>query len=153
MAKSRKQAAEPAPPIVPRIGDKVTIPRIESVLEVHQVSRDGTEVTLQRPGTNLQWFRIKADTLTYVDRKPPAKTSNPFTTPEAAFDADEALERIAAVQEENLKRFDNDIAILKKYLTTQDVPKGVIGALEGISSKQQEIWRTAIERIEDLLKE
>jgi hypothetical protein len=137
----------------PRIGDKVTIPRVESVLEVDHVSRDGSEVTLQRPGTNLQWFRVKADTLTYVDRKPPARTSNPFTTPEPAFDAAEVLERIRTVQEENLKRLDDDIAILKKYLTTQDVPKGVIGALEGISSKQQEIWRTAIKRIEDLLEE
>ena len=81
MAKPSKKAAAPAPPIIPCIGDKVTIPRAGSVLEVDQVSRDGTEVTLQLPGTNLRWFRVKADTLTYVDRKPPAKTSNPFTTP------------------------------------------------------------------------
>ena len=104
MAKPRKNAAAPEPPPMPRIGDKVTIPHTKSVLEVTHVSRDGDEVTLQLPGTNLQWFRIEADTLTYVDRKPPASTSNPFTTPEPAFDADEVLERIRSVQEENLKR-------------------------------------------------
>jgi len=62
MAKSRKTAA-PEPPIVPLIGDKVTTPRSKSVLEVNYVSRDGSEVTLQLPGTNLQWFRVKTDTL------------------------------------------------------------------------------------------
>jgi hypothetical protein len=94
MAKSRKKSAEPETPITPGIGDKVTIPRISSVLEVDHVTPDGSEVTLRRPGTNLQWFRIKADTLTYVDRKAPARTSNPFTTAEPAFDAAELLERL-----------------------------------------------------------
>src|SRR5258708_29690832 len=82
MAKPRKKASASEVPIVPCIGDKVTIPRIGSVLEVDHVLPDGSEVTLRRPGTNLQWFRVKADTLTYVDRKPPARTSNPFTDPE-----------------------------------------------------------------------
>ncbi len=75
MAKDRKKSAAPEPPIIPRIGDKVTIPRAGSVLEVDQVSRDGTEVTLQLPGTNPRWFRVKADTLTYVERQPPTSTS------------------------------------------------------------------------------
>ena len=56
MAKPPKKPAAPEPPIVPRIGDKVTIPRIGNVLEVEHVNHDGTEVTLRRPGTNLQWF-------------------------------------------------------------------------------------------------
>ena len=47
MAKSRKKAAAPEAPIVPRVGDKVTIPKASSVLEVDQVSLDGTEVTLR----------------------------------------------------------------------------------------------------------
>src|ERR1700746_2886777 len=101
---------------MPYIGDKVTIQRVNSILEVDQVSRDGTEVTLRLPGTNLQWFRIKADTLTYVDRKPPARTSNPFTTPEPVFDTCEILDRIDTVQEEHLKRLDDDIDVLKAYL-------------------------------------
>jgi hypothetical protein len=80
MPKPRKKAAPPEPPEPPeppRIGDKVTIPRSSSILEVDYVSKDGTEVTLVRPGTNLQWFRVPVDTLTYVERKPPARTSNP----------------------------------------------------------------------------
>jgi hypothetical protein len=89
MAKSRKKPAASEAPIVPRVGDKVTIPRITSVLEVDHVTLDGSEVTLRRPGTNLQWFRVETDTLTFVERKPPARTSNPFTTPEPVFDAEE----------------------------------------------------------------
>jgi hypothetical protein len=86
MAKPRKkptaQPAAPEPAPMPRIGDKVTMPRSKSVLEVNHVSRDGDEVDLQLPGTNLPWFRLRTDSLTFVDRKPPARTPNPFTTPE-----------------------------------------------------------------------
>jgi hypothetical protein len=154
MAKARKKAAEPArEPIVPRVGDKVTLPGRSSVLEVDQVSRDGTEVTLRRAGTNLQWFRVPANTLTYVDRKPPAKTSNPFTTPEPAFDVDEVLERIRTVQEENLKRLDDDIDILKSYLKTQHAPKSAIETLEGLTLEQHVSWKKAVDRIKKLLEE
>src|SRR5437016_7667282 len=113
MAKPRKKTADLEPPPMPKIGDKVTMPRSESVLEVTHVSHDGDEVNLQLPGTNLQWFRVRTDTVTFVERKPPARTSNPFTDPEPVFDVDEILERIGAVQAENLKRLDDDIDILK----------------------------------------
>src|ERR1700760_1707546 len=116
MAKPRKKPEEPEPPPMPQVGDKVTFPRAKSVLEVDEVSRDGSEVTLRRPGTNLQWFRVKASDLTYVDRKAPARTSNPFTTPEPTFDAAEVLERLRTVQQENLQRVDDDLDILKAYL-------------------------------------
>jgi hypothetical protein len=39
------------------------MPRSKSVLEVNHVSHDGDEVDLQLPGTNLQWFRVRTDTL------------------------------------------------------------------------------------------
>src|SRR5207248_10392649 len=97
MAKPRKKPAAPQPPPMPRIGDKVTMPRSKSVLEVNHVSRDGDEVDLQLPGTNLQWFRVRTDSLTFLDRKPPARTSNPFTTPEPVFNAGEVMERVTAV--------------------------------------------------------
>jgi hypothetical protein len=152
MAKSPKKAAKPESPILPRVGDKVTIPSAKSVLEVDQVTPDGSEVTLRRPGTNLQWFRIKADTLTYVDRKPAARTSNPFTTPEPAFDAAEVLERITTVKDENLKRLDDDIDILKAYLKTQHAPKAAIEALEGLTVEQHVSWKKAVDRIKKLLE-
>jgi hypothetical protein len=138
---------------MPQVGDKVTIPRITSVLEVDYVTPDGREVTLRRPGTNLQWFRIKADTLTYVDRNPPARTSNPFTTPEPVFNAEEILERIATVQEENLKRLDDDIDILKSYLKTQHAPKAAIEALEDLTVEQHVSWKKAVDRIKKLPEE
>ena len=108
---------------------------------------------MRRRGINLQWFRVRADTLTYVDRKPPAKTSNPFTTPEPAFDADEVLERIRTVQEENLQRFDDDLDILKAYLKTQHAPKAAIEALEGLTVEQHVSWKKAVERVKKLIEE
>jgi hypothetical protein len=123
MAKLRKKTASPERPPMPRIGDKVTMPRSKSVLEINHVSRDGNEVDLLLPGTNLQWFRVRTDTLTFLDRKPPARTSNPFTTPEPVFDTGEVMERITAVQKENLKRLDDDIDIIKAYLKTQHPPR------------------------------
>ena len=117
------------------------------------VTPDGSEATLRRPGTNLQWFRIKADTLTYVDRKPPARTANPFTTPEPAFDAAEVLERIRTVQEENLQRLDDDLDILKAYLKTQHTPKAAIEALERLTVEQHVSWKKAVDQLRKLLLE
>jgi hypothetical protein len=153
MAKPRKRTAGLEPPPMPKIGDKVTMPRSESVLEVTSVSRDGDEVNLQLAGTNLQWFRVRSDTLTFVERKAPARTSNPFTTAEPVFNASEVMERIRTVERENLQRLGEDIAILTKYLKTQNVPRAAVDALEGLSRKQQESWETALERIEELLEE
>jgi hypothetical protein len=138
---------------MPLIGDKVTMPRSKSVLEINHVSRDGNEVDLQLPGTNLQWFLVRTDTLTFVDRKPPARTSNPFTTPEPVLDAGEILERIATVQQENLKRIDDDIDTLKDYLKTLRAPKAAIEALEGLTVEQHVSWKKAVERIKKLLEE
>src|SRR5882757_449908 len=153
MAKSRKKAAAPEPLPIPRIGDKVTIPSAKSVLEVTHVSHDGDEVNLQLPGTNLQWFRVRTDTLTFVERKPPARTSNPFTNPAPAFDTDEILERIVTVKEENLKRLDDDLDILKAYLKTQHAPKAAIEALEALTVEQHVSWKKAVDRIKKLLEE
>ena len=153
MAKTRKKVAAIEPPSMPKIGDKVTMPRSESVLEVTSVSRDGDEVNLQLPGTNLQWFRVRSDTLTFLERKAPARTSNPFTTAEPVFNAGEVMERIRTVERETLQRLGEDIAILTKYLKTQNVPRAAVDALEGLSRKQQESWETALERIEELLEE
>jgi len=98
---------------MPRVGDKVRPGRSEMVYEILRVYEGGDEVDLQVPGINLQRFRVRTDSLTFVERKPPAKTSNPFTTPEPEIDTAEVMERIATVQEENLKRLDEDIDILK----------------------------------------
>lgn len=151
MAK-RKQAAAPEPPPTPQVGDKVTA-GTDSVYEIAKVHHGGEEVDLQFPGTNLMRFRVPIDKLTYVERKPPAKTSNPFTTPEPAFDAGEMMQRIAAVKEENLKRLDDDLDILKAYLKTQHAPTAAIEALEGLTVDQHVSWKKAVERIKKLLEE
>jgi hypothetical protein len=151
MAK-RKQAAAHEPPPTPQVGDKVTA-GTDSVYEIAKVHHGGNEVDLQLPGTNLMRFRVPIDRLTYVERKPPAKTSNPFTTPEPAFDAAEVMERIVTVKEENLKRLDDDVDILKAYLKTQHAPTAAIEALEGLTVEQHVSWKKAVERIKKLLEE
>jgi hypothetical protein len=128
-------------------------PRSELVYEISKVHYGGDEVDLHVPGTNLERFRVRTDALIYVERKPPARTSNPFTTPEPVFDAGEVLERIATVKEESLKRLDDDIDILKAYLKTQRAPKAAIEALEGLTVEQHVSWKKAVERIKKLLDE
>lgn len=119
--------------------------------EIFNVHSGGNEVDLHVPGTNLQRFRERVDNLTFVERKAPARTSNPFTDPESLIDAGEVLERIATVKEENLKRTDGDIDILKSYLKTEHAPKAAIEALEGLTVEQHVSWKKAVDRIKKLL--
>jgi hypothetical protein len=152
MFKSRKKPAEPEAPTMPQVGDKVKPGRSEMVYEISRVSDDGAEVNLHVPGTNLERFRVRTDTLTFVERKAPARTSNPFTDPEPVLDADEVLERIATVKEENLKRLDDDVDLLKAYLKTQQAPRAAIEALEGLTVEQHVSWKKTVKRIEELLE-
>jgi uncharacterized small protein (DUF1192 family) len=68
-------------------------------------------------------------------------------------DAGEVLERIATVKDENLKRLDDDIDILKAYLKTQHASKAAIEALEGLTVEQHVSWKKALDRIKKLLGE
>jgi hypothetical protein len=123
------------------------------VYEISKVHYGGDEVDLHVPGTNLQRFRVPVENITFIERKAPARTSNPFTTTEPVFDTDEILERIATVQEENLKRLDDDVDILKAYLKTQHAPNTAIEALEDLTVEQHVSWKKAVDRIKKLLKE
>jgi hypothetical protein len=69
------------------------------------------------------------------------------------IDAGEVLERITTVKDENLKRLDDDIDILKAYLKTQRAPKAATEALEGLTVEQHVSWKKAVERIKKLLEE
>ena len=149
MAKARKPPAAPEPP---RVGDRVRPGKSEMVYTVGHLSQDGKEVNLYVPDTTLERFRVQSDTLTFVERKPPASTSNPFTTAEPVIDAAEILERIDIVLRETLQRVDDDIDILKAYLKTQRAPKAAIEALEGLTVEPTKSWKTTVKRIEKLLE-
>src|SRR5258708_18044719 len=101
MAKPRKKPPAPELPPIPQVGDKVYPPRSEMVYEISKVHHGGEEVDLHVPGTNLERFRVRTDSVTFVERKPPARTSTPFTTPEPVLDAGEVLERIATERGES----------------------------------------------------
>lgn len=150
MAKPRKTAApEASAPL--QVGDKVYPPRSELVYEISRVRDDGQEVDLHVPGTNLERFRVRTDALTFVERKPPVKTSNPFTTPETVFDGGELLEKIETVQRDSLKQSGDDIDILKTYLKTQRAPKAAIEALEDFTVDHHKAWKIAIGKIKKVL--
>jgi hypothetical protein len=153
MAKFSKKAAMPDTPGLPQVGDKVKPGRSELVYEIDHVSQDGSEVNLYVPGANLQRFRVRTDTLSFVERKRPASTSNPFTNPEPVFDGGELLERIETVQRDSLKHSDDDVDILKAYLKTQRAPKEAIEALEGLTVDQHKAWKIAIGKIKKALGE
>ena len=152
MAKLHKKAA-PDAPAPPQVGDKVYPPRSELVYVINRVYEGGDEVDLHVPGTNLERHRVRTDALTYVERKPPVKTSNPFTTPETVFDGGELLEKIETVQRDSLKQSDDDIDILKAYLKTQRAPKEAIEALEDLAFDQHKSWKIAIGKIKKALGE
>jgi hypothetical protein len=59
----------------------------------------------------------------------------------------------STVKEENLKRLDDDIDILKSYLKTQNAPKTAIEALKGVKSAQHMSWKKGHDRIKKLLEE
>jgi hypothetical protein len=63
------------------------------------------------------------------------------------------LERIATIQRENMKRLDDDVAIMTKYLKTEGVPTAAIDALERVRTEQQQSWKTAVEHIAELLED
>lgn len=84
------------------------------VYEIMKVHHGGQEVDLHVPGTNLTRYRVQVDALKFVERMPPVQTSNPFTKAEPVFDSEGLLERISSVQQETLKRFDEDVDLLKR---------------------------------------
>jgi hypothetical protein len=150
MAKPRiKDPALEAPP-PPQVGDKVKPGRSVLTYEISNVHYGGKEVDLHVPGTNMQRFRERVDNLTFVERKPPARTSNPFTSAEPMPDAGEVMERIATVKDESLKKLDDDIDILKSYLKTQHAPRTAIEALESLTVEQHLSWKKAVDRIRKL---
>ena len=69
------------------------------------------------------------------------------------IDVDEILERIATVKEENLKRLDDDIDVLKAYLKTQHAPEAVIEALEDLTVDQHRAWKIATGKIKKMFGE
>ena len=152
MPKPNKKAA-PDAPAPPQVGDRVYPPHSQMVYEISHVHVGGDEVDLHVPGTNLERFRVRTDALTFVERKPRTKTSNPFTTPETVFDGGELLEKIETVQRDSLKQSGDDIDILKAYLKTQRAPKAAIEALEGVIIDQHKAWKLAVGKIKKALGE
>jgi hypothetical protein len=129
---------------MPQVGDRVIPEGSDSEWKITSVRSEGRYVDLEMPGTYLTRFRQDVSTLKFVDRVAPK-------TPEPSRDTSAIFERIDTIQRENLHRLDDDIAILTKYLKTEDASKDVMMVLEKLSNEQHASWQAAIERIEELM--
>jgi hypothetical protein len=107
---------------VPQVGDKVYPANSPMVYEISHVRVGGDRVDPHVPNTNLQRFCVRTDRLTSAERKPPAQTSKPFTSPELVFAGGESL----------------------KSLKKQRVPKATIQALEDLPAAYHRAWKIAI---------
>ena len=136
---------------MPQVGDKVIPERSDSTWVITHVSPSGEEVNLNLQGTNLDRFRVRADTLKFVDRAP--RTNKPAADAQPKLNSAKVLERIGVVQKESLQRLDDDIAILSKYLKTEGAPNTTIDALDSLSNEVHTKWQTAVEQIEELLED
>jgi hypothetical protein len=134
----------------PRVGDKVIPNDSPLVFEIIKIASDG-ELTLNAPGTVLHRFRVDPGTVKFVDQ--PRSATRPSKPAAPEIDSAEVLKRVATIQHESLDRFDDDIALLTKYLHSQGVPKAALNALEALSAETHESWKAAVEKIEELLEE
>lgn len=141
MPKPRKQTSAPEQPPLAQVGDKVIPERSEATYVITGIRSGGEYVDLKLPGTNLTRFHVDVATLKFVDRV--QRKPEPNLDAEIRFDV---------IQRENLKRLDDDIAILTKYMKTEGAPKAVIDVLEALRSDQREGWYAAAERIAQLMK-
>ncbi len=65
-----------SPELPPQVGDKVYPANSQMLYEISYVSHDGAEVNLHIPGTNLERFRVRADSLTLPIPERLAKTAS-----------------------------------------------------------------------------
>jgi hypothetical protein len=154
MAKARNKAAHPTLPLgppqslappVPQIGDRVIPERSDSEWKISEVRYEGKYVNLELPGTNLTRRHVDVSTLAFIERVAPT-TVGSFRDPSAIS------KRIATIQRESLERLDDDIAVLKKYMKTEDAPTATIVALDILSNELHASWQAAVERIDELIE-
>jgi hypothetical protein len=154
MAKARNKAAHPTLPLgppqslapaVPQIGDRVIPERSDSEWKISEVRYEGKYVNLELPGTNLTRRHVDVSTLEFIERVAPT-TVESFRNPSAIS------KRIATIQRESLERLDEDIAVLKKYMKTEDAPTATIVALDTLSNELHASWQAAVERIDELIE-
>jgi hypothetical protein len=151
MAKARTKPTDREAP--PQVGDKVYPPNSQMLYEISHVHVGGDEVNLHVPGTNLERFRVRTDRFTFAERKPPARTSNPFTSPGPVLTVASCSSASRPSSVKASKQSGDEIDILKAYLKTQRPPKALIAALEDLIVDQHKAWKMAIGKVKKVLGE
>lgn len=150
-ARSPRKSATVAPtlpivPPVPQVGDRVIPEGSKNTFLVTSVRSGGAYVDISLPGTNLNRFNVDVGTLKFVDRV----AGQPVAP---ARDMEAIVERVETIRRESLERFDDDVAVLTRYLKGEGTPKTTIDAMEALRSEVHESWQAALGRITDLLEE
>lgn len=133
----------------PEVGDRVTIngSKIGTEFLVTQVG-DGT-ATLNIPGTNFTRYNVPFSELSFVE-KVPRSTHKPA---EPAYNAEEIRERIDNVHHKSMDELSSELAILKKYLQSKNVPAEASEHIDAFSDRQERAWESLADKISKLLEE
>jgi len=132
---------------IPEVGDRVTITgsKIGTVFLVTQVG-NGT-ATLNIPGTNFNRYNVPFSDLEFVE-KVPRSTPRPVAP---AFNAEEIRERIDNIRHKAVDELSGELAILKKYLQSKQVPAKASEHIDAFCDQQERAWQSLIEKISKLL--
>jgi hypothetical protein len=120
-----------------------------SIYVVTRASTDGKDVDLNLEGTSMERFRVPVGDLKFVDLapRPPAKPAKP------SINVEEVRERLTTAQHSSMDQLSGDIAVLKKYLKSKGVHAKAAEELDRLCKDTEERWRTAVAKIDELLKE
>jgi hypothetical protein len=133
----------------PRVGERVTLGTSETVYTITRANPNSTDVDLQRPGTNIERFRVPIQNLTFVD----APEASPSKPAKPAINLEEIRERIVTAQHSSVEQFSGDIAVLKKYLKSKGIDSDAAEELDSLCEDMEKRWAKAVEAISDLLEE
>ena len=143
-----KPAPEPEAPL-PEVGDRVTIntSKIGTEFLVTQVGED--KVTLNIPGTNFNRYNVPFSELNFVEKVPRASPK----PAEPTFNAEEIRERIENVHHKAMDELSGELAILKKYLQTKQVPAKTSEYIDAFCDEQHQAWQALAGKISKLLED
>ncbi len=134
---------------VPEVGDRVSITnsKIGTVFLITQVG-NGT-ATLNIPGTNFNRYNVPFSDLSFVEKVP--RSSPKPAAP--AFNANEIRERVDNVRHKAMEELSGELAILKKYLQSKQVPAKASEHIDAFCDQQERAWEALSDKISKLLDE
>lgn len=134
---------------LPEVGDRVAITtsKIGTVFLVTQIG-NGT-ATLNIPGTNFNRYNVPFSDLSFVE-KVPRSAPKPAMP---AFNANDIRERVDNLRHKAMDELSGELAILKKYLQSKQVPAKASEHIDAFCDQQERAWEALSDKISKLLDE